>query len=130
MNMNDLPLVVNAKLVAIMLEECIPNLTIGMVSDQIEEYKAKLKLLKASGQATEEMEALLMLSESAIDQGESKDTIDEGVRETMNTSDETGSESLDRSDGTGRTVEDKISNEEKDSSFDSEWADLIQERRT
>ena len=80
LNMNDLPLVANAKLVAIMLEDLIPNLRIGMVTEQIEEYKKKMKLLKDSDQGPEETEQEMMkLLDERDSQGEQTGTEEESV---------------------------------------------------
>ncbi|XP_072032275.1 uncharacterized protein [Amphiura filiformis] len=76
LNMNDLPLVVNAKLVALLLEDHIPNLRIGMVTDQIDEYKQKVKLLKGMGRTTEEMDKLL--AEGASHEEDTLDKNDTG----------------------------------------------------
>ena len=78
--MNDLPLVTNAKLVAIMLEDNIPNLRIGIVTEQIEEYKQTMKLLKDSEQGPEEIEnEKIRLLNDSDSQGEQTGTKGESV---------------------------------------------------
>ena len=78
--MNDLPLVANAKLVAILLEDHIPSLRIGMVTEQIEEYKQKMKLLKDSDQGPEEIEhEKIRLPNDSDSHGEQTDIKGESV---------------------------------------------------